>query len=164
MYLLDMDSKFHNVRWLATLILTLTVLTSCASKSVLTTGQAGHWEGNARIIMTWCHQTNLLVKLDIGPDGGVTGTVGDATLRQGRFLKNRGWLGRKLNIETDYIIKGHLDGPIVAAEAITRARVFMPLNFDDGLIKGGVATSGTWFGGKNGMVLTARSLKLTRLP
>jgi len=83
---------------------------------------------------------------------------------EGRFLKNRGWLGRKLNIETDYIIKGHLDGPIAAAEGITRARVLMPFNFDGGLIQGGIATSGTWFGGKDSMVLTARSLKLTRFP
>jgi hypothetical protein len=155
---------FHNVRLLATLVLMLPVLSSCASQSVLTPAQVGYWEGNARIIMTWCHQTNLLVKLDIKPDGSVTGSVGDARLTEGRFLNNRGWLGRKLNIETDYIIKGHLDGPIVAAEAITRARVLMPLNFDGGLIKGGVATSGTWFGGKDSMVLTAGSLKLTHIP
>jgi hypothetical protein len=155
---------FHNVRLLATLVLMLPVLSSCASQSVLTPAQVGYWEGNARIIMTWCHQTNLLVKLDIKPDGSVTGSVGDARLTEGRFLNNRGWLGRKLNIETDYIIKGHLHGPIIAAEAITRARALMPLNFDGGLIKGGVATSGTWFGGKDSMVLTAGSLKLTHIP
>jgi hypothetical protein len=43
----------------------LPILSSCASKNVLATAEVGHWEGNARIIMTWCHQTNLLVKLDI---------------------------------------------------------------------------------------------------
>ena len=148
---------------MATLALLLPVLGSCASKSVLTPAQVGHWEGNARIIMTWCQQTNLPVKLDIQADGSVTGTVGDARLKEGRFLKNRGWLGRKLNIETDYIITGNLDGAIVAAEGITRARVMMPFNFDSGLIKGGVATSGRWFGGKASMVLTARSLKLTHI-
>lgn len=121
---------------MATLALLLPVLGSCASKSVLTPAQVGHWEGNARIIMTWCQQTNLPVKLDIQADGSVTGTVGDARLKEGRFLKNRGWLGRKLNIETDYIITGNLDGAIVAAEGITRARVMMPFNFDSGLIKG----------------------------
>jgi hypothetical protein len=155
-----MNSTFHNVRLLATLVLMLPVLSSCASKSLLTPAQVGHWEGNGRIIMTWCQQTNLLVKLDIQANGSVTGTVGDARLTEGRFLKNRGWLGRKLNIETDYIIKGKLDGAIVAAEGITRSSVMMPLNFDGGLIKGGVATSGAWFGRKNYMILTARSLKL----
>jgi hypothetical protein len=130
---------------------------------VIAPAQVGHWEGNARIIVIWCQHTNLPVKLDIQADGGVTGTVGDARLAAGRFLKNRGWLGRKLNIETDYIITGNLDGPIVAAEGITRARVMMPFNFDGGLIKGGVATSGTWFGGKAGMVLTAQSLKLAHI-
>lgn len=162
MYLLDMVITFHNARWLATLVLMLPVLSSCASKSVLTPAQVGDWEGNGRIIMTWCQQTNLLVKLDIQANGSVTGSVGDARLTKGRFLKNRGWLGRKLDIETDYIITGNLDGAIVAAEGITRSRVMMPFNFDGGLIKGGVATSGTWFGGKNHMILTARSLKLAR--
>jgi hypothetical protein len=156
-----MNSRFHNLRLAGTLALLLPVLSSCASKFVLTPAQVGHWEGNARIIMTWCQQTNLPVKLDIQADGSVVGTVGDAKLKEGRFLKNRGWLGRKLNIETDYIITGNLDGAIVAAEGIIRARVMMPFNFDGGLIKGGVATSGSWFGGKAGMVLTAQSLKLT---
>ncbi len=140
----------------------LPALSSCASKIVLTPAQVGHWEGNARIIVIWCQHTNLPVKLDIQADGSVTGTVGDARLTEGRFLKNRGWLGRKLNMWSDYIITGRLDGPIVAAEGITRKRVMMPFNFDGGFIKGGLGTSGTWFGGKKSMVLTAQSLKLAR--
>jgi len=156
-----MKLTLDNVRWLATLVLMLLVLSSCASKIVLTPAQVGHWEGNARIIVVWCQQTNLPVKLDIQADGSVTGIVGDAKLTTGRLLKNRGWLLRKLNWATDYIITGGLDGPVVAAEGITRKRVMMPCNFDGGFIKGGVATSGTWFGGKNGMALTAFSLKLT---
>src|SRR5208282_2602376 len=149
-----MVSTFHNVRLLATLVLMLPVSISCASKSVLTPAQLGHWEGNGRIIVTWCQQTNLLVKLDIQADGSVTGTVGDARLTEGRFLKNRGWLGRMLNIETDYVITGNLDGAIVATEGITRKRVKMPCNFNGRFIKGAVDTSGTWFGGKASMVLT----------
>src|ERR1035438_8996153 len=159
-----MNFTLHNVRWLATLALVLPVLSSYASKSVLTPDQVGHWEGNARIIMTWCQATNLPVKLDIQEDGRVTGAVGDARLAEGSFRKNRGWLGRTLHMKTEYLIPGKLDGPIVSAEGVTRARVMMPLHLDDGFIKGSVATSGTWFGGKNHMVLTAASLKLTHIP
>jgi hypothetical protein len=153
--------SFHNVRWLAILLLVPPLLVSCASRSLPTPALVGHWEGNDRIIVSWCRQTNLPVKLDIDADGSVAGTVGDANLRGGRFQRNRGWLGRKLNIETDYIITGNLDGAIVAAEGIKRKHVMMPCNFDGSVIKGSVATSGIWFGGKARMVFTA-GLRLTR--
>jgi hypothetical protein len=120
----------------------------------------GHWEGDARIVVSWCHQTNLHVALDIRTDGSVTGKVGDATLLKGRFERNRGWLGRKLNLATDYIIKGELNGPIVAAEGITRKSVSIPLNFSGGVLAGGAHTSGSKFGGKEKMILSAMSLRL----
>jgi len=156
-----MAFTFHNARWMAALGLTLPVLISCASRSVLTPAQVGHWEGNGRIIVSWCHQKNLPVKVDIHTDGSVTGTVGDAKLTEGSFQQNRGWLGRKLNLATDYIIQGNLDGPIVAAETITRERVMMPLNFGGGAFTGGLGTSGWMFGGKAKMVFTASDLTLT---
>jgi len=59
---------------------TLPLLSSCASNTGLTPAHVGHWEGNARIVVSWCNQTNLSVKVDIGEDGTVTGTVGDAAL------------------------------------------------------------------------------------
>jgi hypothetical protein len=66
----------------------------------------GHWEGKAQIVVAWCHQTNLPVKMDINADGSVTGTVGDAKLTEGRFQPNRGWLGRKLNPWSDCTLRG----------------------------------------------------------
>lgn len=95
---------------IATLAMLLTVSSSSAAESVATPAMVGHWEGNARIIVIWCHQTNLSVKVDIHADGSVTGMVGDAKLTKGRLLRNRGWLFRKLNWATDYIITGGLDG------------------------------------------------------
>ena len=111
--------------------------------------------------------TKLPVKLDIHADGSVTGIVGDAKLTDGRFQRNRGWLGRKLNLATDYIITGGLDGPIVAADGITRAKVKMPLDFQDGIFVGGVNTSGSglegFYGKKGeGMWLAAQNLKLVQ--
>jgi len=98
----------------------------------------------------------------------VSGTVGDAKLTEGRFQQNRGWLGRKLNLWSDYIITGGLDGAIVAAEGIKRERVMLPLDYNDGIFKGGVATEGSLcvFSSeqtrKEKMALTASSLKLIR--
>src|SRR5262245_10266898 len=90
-------------------------------------GTAGHWEGNARIIVVWSRQKNLPVALDIDAGGRVTGKIGDALLTEGRLRKNRGWLDRNLKIKTDYIIVGKLKGPIVAREGITRSEIKMPL-------------------------------------
>jgi hypothetical protein len=161
-----MKKTLHITRLIATLAILLPALTSWATESVVTPAMVGHWEGNARIIVSWCHQTNLPVKVDIHADGSVTGTVGDAKLTEGRFESNRGWLGRKLNLYSDYIITGGLDGAIVAAEGITRSSVKMPLNFSGGTFAGGVNTSGSGFEGFDGKKgggtwLAAAFLKLT---
>jgi len=140
-----------------------------AAESIVTPVMVGHWEGNARIIVSWCHQTNLAVAVDIHADGGVTGKIGDATLIGGRFEANRGWLGRKLNLATDYIVAGKLDGAIVAAEGIVRDKIYIPIDLKDNAFVGGINTSGSLcvFSSektmKEKMGLSAMSLKLVRL-
>ena len=156
--------------FVSTLMTALAVLSTTwnleAKESVVTAAMVGHWEGNAHIIVCWCHQKELPVKVDIHADGTVSGTVGDATLALGRFQQNRGWLGRHLNLATDYIIKGSLSGAIVRAEGITRSTAMMPLNFSGGTFKGGINTSGRMLASKDKwkeeMVFSARSLTLTR--
>jgi hypothetical protein len=132
------------------------------AENVVTPPMAGHWTGNAQIIVVWCRQKNLPVSVDIGADGSVRGKVGDATLKDGRFKRNRGWLGRKLDLKTDYIIVGKLEGPVIASEQIVRSGVSIPLNFGGGVFSGGVHTSGTHVGDKQHMVLSAQSLALVR--
>jgi hypothetical protein len=134
----------------------------CAAESVVKTSMVGHWDGSARIIVSWCTQQMLPVALDLHADGTVTGKVGDADLTNGRFSRNRGWLGRKLNFATDYIVRGDLNGAVVAAEGISRAGVSIPLNFRDGRFTGGLHTTGSKFGGKETMILSASALKLSR--
>jgi hypothetical protein len=146
-----------------TMLVTLTAGGNAFSgEPVATPAMVGHWEGNARIIVDWCRQTNLPVVVDIRADGSVTGKIGDATLTNGSLKRNRGWLGRKLNVKTGYIITGSLSGPIVAAESITRSSVKVPLNFTGGNFVGGIHTSGSKVGGKDRMILSGASLKLTR--
>ncbi len=133
-----------------------------ATEQVVTEAMIGHWEGSAQIIVNWCTQQQLPVSIDIHADGTVTGTVGDAGLAHGRLARNRGWIGRKLNLATDYIVRGDLKGPIVATEGISRASVSMPLTFSAGGFTGGVHTSGSKTGGKETMMLSAASLKLVK--
>ena len=135
---------------------------ACGAKDALPASMVGLWKGQARIIVAWCQQTNLATELHIAPDGRVTGTIGDATLQDGRLKRNRGSLGRKLNLKTDYIITGKLRGPIVAAENITRRSVNIPLNFSNGAFTGGIHTSGTLFGAKKSMIFSAAGLTLRR--
>ncbi|MGA2245911.1 MAG: hypothetical protein ABSH48_13000 [Verrucomicrobiota bacterium] len=151
---------------IATLALLLPIWTSGATESSVTPAMAGHWEGNARIIVSWCRQKCLSVKVDIHEDGSVSGTVGDAKLTGGRFESNRGWLLRKLNWSCDYLITGGLEGAIVAAEGIKREHVMIALDFNGGIFDAGVNTEGSLcvFSSeqtrKQKMALTARTLKL----
>jgi len=154
------NTNRYLTRFTAALTLLLATSTSLATDTVVTPAMVRHWEGNARIIVSWCKQTNLPISLGIHSDGSVTGIIGDAVLSQGRLQRNRGWLGRKLHLKTDYIIIGDLAGSIVAAEGITRSGVKMPLNFSGGTFVGGLHTSGSKFGGKDRMILSA-SLTLT---
>jgi hypothetical protein len=135
-----------------------------ADDAVVAPALQGRWAGNAHILVSWCQQTNLPIALDIHSDGTVAGKVGDARLRNGWIEPNRGWLGHALSLKTDYIIHGTLRGPIVAAEAIMRPRVSIPLTLSNGVCSGSVATSGTIAGGKKTMILSAAFLKLTRPP
>jgi len=143
-------------------IMLFTVFVLSAAEPVVTPGMVGNWQGSARIIVNWCQQTNLPVRLKIQRDGTVTGSIGDAVLTQGVFKQNRGSVARTLNLKTDYIIEGQLSGPIIAAEKISRTSVKMPLNFSGTNFVGGVHTSGSKFGGKRNMILSAAGLRLQR--
>ena len=122
----------------------------------------GSWSGDAKIIVTWCKQEKLPLQLTIRNDGTVSGRIGDAVLKDGKLARNRGWIGRKLNIKTDYIITGRMVGEVVAAEKIARNSVSMPINFQNGQITGGLHTNGSKAGGKSAMKLSASDLKLER--
>ena len=124
---------------------------------------AGRWEGSARIAANWCKQRQLTVAIDIHPDGSVTGKIGDATLANARFGSNRGGLGRALNLFSDYIVRGDLNGPIVAADKITRAGVTIPLDVNGNDLVGAVHSSGSKATATvEDRRLTAVSLKLIR--
>jgi hypothetical protein len=145
------------------MMLVLAVATAIyAAENVVMPEMVGRWDGNAKIVVSWCQQRVLPVSITLHANGSVTGRVGDAELTNGRFARNRGWLGRKLDVATDYIVKGDLKGAVVAAEEISRGGVTMPLNFADGGFTGGVHTTGSKFGGKDSMILSASTLKLVK--
>jgi hypothetical protein len=84
--------------------------------------------------------TNQLVAvaLVIAADGQVTGHIGGAELTNCVCRQNRGWLGRKLNIETDFIIRGQITGQVVPASEAGTHEISAPFNLKAGRISGTV--------------------------
>jgi hypothetical protein len=138
------------------------ILEAVAAPHPFSSDMTGAWAGDAQIFVNWTAQRSLAVRLTITADGAVTGTVGDATLRNGRFESNRNALERAAHIKTDWIVRGDLDGNVITADGIRRASVMVPLDWIDGHFEGGVNTSGSHFGGKDSMWLAAGHLRLLR--
>jgi hypothetical protein len=140
----------------------LAARTSSSQTRAARDSMTGVWCGSAQIVVSWTKQRNLGVRLVVPPTGEITGQVGDARLVGGTLETNRGSVGRMLNVKTDYIIVGKLEGPIIASEKITRSEVKMPLNWTGSEFQGGVNTNGWKFAGKDHMVLAASHLVLRR--
>jgi len=158
--------QFNLTTGLVAIIVTLVISLSggeAMAESEVASEVVGPWEGKAHIIVDWCKQKNLSIAVDIREDGTVSGKVGDATLTEGQLKRNRGWLGRKLRVKTDYIIIGKLAGPIVASENFTRSAVKIPIDAKNGKLLGGLHTSGSKFGGSRRGRLSAGSLSLERI-
>ena len=137
---------------------------SHADDNVVTQAMVGHWESKAHIIVNWCKQKELSVSISIRSDDTVSGRVGDAELKNGKILHGRGWVLRVLNWGSEYIIKADLHNPIVASENISRKNISMPLDFDGASFTGGMHTSGSKFGGREKMKLSAMGLRLVPNP
>jgi hypothetical protein len=124
---------------------------------------AGQWTGNAKVVVVWANQKQLPVKLDIAGDGAVSGTVGDATLMNARMRSGRGQFERSLGWGREYRIHGQLSGDMIQAEQIHRDAVDIVLDPSDGALVGGLNSSGSKFGGKESMILSAGDLRLQRI-
>lgn len=68
------------------------------------------------------------VALSIRSDGALSGTIGDATVANGRIIGNRSWLGRTLNWRSDYLILGNLSGSVMASPPRKWRRFSAPIN------------------------------------
>ena len=56
----------------------------------------------------------LRVSFTLSEDGIVEGTVGNATMHNAYFRRNRSWLFRMLGMGTDHIIVGDLRGSVIS--------------------------------------------------
>ncbi len=144
--------------WLATSLLLASPFG--ASAQVATPSVIGRWGGVADIAGDWTTQRTLPINIVIGADDQVTGSIGDATLVNGRLSRNRGWLGRAMQVKTDYIIQADLDGLIIRAENIQRDMVQIPFDWRDGRLVGSIHGSGYKIGKVASRILTAKFVLL----
>lgn len=85
------------------------------------------------------------INVMIRPDGKVDGKIGNAKFVSCRVRKNRGWLGRKLNMKSDFIVSGGaLEGRVVPEDEETRRQFTIPFNIVDGKLKGGFMVLKKW--------------------
>jgi hypothetical protein len=142
------------------------LLMTCTKGSVAPpAAMVGHWEGKAEVAVNWCNAKELAVSLTINQDGTVAGKVGDATLKDGHIYPNPGKPPKGFTLQTKFVVEADLDGPLVAAEGITRDEICIPVDVNkDGQLGGALLTSGKEYGGKDEKVFSAGLKPLTKTP
>jgi hypothetical protein len=91
-------------------------------------GMVGTWHANLTTVSTQPLPHEISVVFTIGPDGSVSGAVGNAALTSGRFVPNRSWFGRLMNWRTDYLIQGTLSRVVESYGGTAGDRFSAPLN------------------------------------
>ncbi|MGJ8696181.1 MAG: hypothetical protein ACSHYF_07675 [Verrucomicrobiaceae bacterium] len=141
-------------------VLLLTLVSCSPDTGKIAPEMTGSWSGEAKVIVDWVKQPSLPVAIEINQNGTVSGTIGDATLSEATLKPNRGAIGKKLNLATDFIITGNLRGPLIQSENITRDSVSIPLNFSTDRFTGGIHTSGSKLGKNDTRIFSAANLTL----
>lgn len=142
--------KRHPTVLLAFLVVA-TLLAGCLARPMKTipTPLIGTWHGESRVRLPIVFvpesdddpsddvQVPVALNITIHDDGTVTGTVGDAELVECVLKQNRGELGRRLNMATDYIVMdGYLAGAIVPADETPEKALTIPFNIVDDHLRG----------------------------
>jgi hypothetical protein len=88
----------------------------------------------------------VALTITIHEDATVAGSVGEAELAESVLKRNRGELGQRLNVASDYIvIDGYLSGPIVAGEDEAERKSFtIPFDLVDDQLRGGLMWRQGW--------------------
>ena len=127
-------------------VLLILFISSC-SKWIVPEKIAGNWKGEEIVTVRVridgefifiSSKDSIDINLMINPDNVVTGNIGNAILTDAIMDKNRGDLGRKLNLKTDYIITGNLSGEIFEGDTILIKPFSMPFNIEQNCFEGSI--------------------------
>ena len=129
---------------LTMLAILLPAFTLLASETATISDLAGQWHGKSRftgISYEEATQKKIAPKdvetvLHISADGKATGRIGGAELTNCVVAVNRGWLGRRLHLWTDFIIRGQIVGAVAPGSKSETHPINAPFNFDGTRISG----------------------------
>lgn len=83
-------------------------------------------------------QDSVLLKMKIDQYGNITGTLGNAIFESCKVQKNRGELGRTLNLATDFVIKGKLKGKIFDDDPYSEKEISAPFDVSNNKMNGSI--------------------------
>ena len=148
------------LRWVLFPLFLILLITGCGATpiEVVDASLIGTWHGECTINLPIVFdptqlpqdversKTSVAMDITIHEDATVEGTVGEATLEECILKRNRGELGRRLNMASDYIIMdGYLSAPIVSGQDESKVKEFtIPFNLADGHIQGGLMWRQEW--------------------
>ncbi len=96
----------------------------------------GHWKSK---------NVDIPVDITIHPDNTVTGSVGDAVLKNCIVKSNRGAICRKLNMKTDFIItNGFIEGKTFPDDNLTHRTFTIPFNLEHDQLVGSIMITAPW--------------------
>ena len=81
---------------------------------------------------------SVLLKFTIMEDGTVKGNLGSAVFKNSRVRKNRGEIGKKLRLATDFVIKGELKGPVFPGDPNLNKIISIPFDESNGQMRGSI--------------------------
>lgn len=105
----------------------------------------GTWSGTVEIFGSFkvqpypskAPEDHQKVTITINSYGTVTGNIGNAIFKKATIHKNRSWIGRKLNLKSDYIVSGGtLQGKVTPQDKGTNSKFTVPFNIEEGKLKG----------------------------
>jgi hypothetical protein len=79
---------------------------------------------------------SIVFQFEIDGNGNVSGHLGDAIFENCKVSKNRGNLGRTLNLATDYVIKGNLNGAIFSSDPHLTKEISAPFDIKNNKMEG----------------------------
>lgn len=85
------------------------------------------WSGEA-IVSRICGRKDQPLAIEIASDGRVTGTRGGAAILNSYMVSKRGSCGRAIDLKTDYILRGALDGRVIEGEPAPSTFFIAPFN------------------------------------
>ncbi len=123
------------------------LLNASCSKWLVPETMTGKWSGKEIVTVRMkvdgkfvfiSSKDSMDINLLIQKDNGVTGNIGNAILTDGIVSKNRGEVGRKIGIKTDYIITGNLKNTIFEEDTIELKPISMPFNIVNNCFEGSI--------------------------